>query len=61
MIKKTELKIEFCLFDGGFCPYWNDEYEFCFFYKKHIPFRDSMPVKKPEFCRVTRVTIEEEI
>jgi len=66
--RKRELKIECCLNDGrpqgeGFpefswCVLYDASMDRCEFYDK--PLKDNPFNAKPEFCRVTRITIEEE-
>lgn len=63
MIRRTrKIKIDLCLNDdlGTSCLFkFDDE---CVFYDKAIPDDySSNDVKKPEYCHVTRIIIEEEI
>ena len=61
VMKRTELKVDFCFPVGGFCPFRNNEYEYCNFYERHIPSDPmEMPIKKPEFCLVKNILIEED-
>jgi len=59
--RTRKLKIDFCFPVDGFCPFRDDENEYCRFYEKDIPSDPlEMPIKKPEFCKIKSVAIEEE-